>query len=192
MIVSNQHTALFYESKEEYLDIVIPFIKSGLENNEFVLWIYPEFISGEQANLHLNKSLEKLDFYIKNEKILIQDYKAIYLKEGMFSSSRTLDDFREFQNKTLEKGFFGLRVVGDGSWALKDQYWWDFMSYEVKINSMIESMKIKALCTYFKKNIDVMRVIDIGKNHQQTIVNQRGVWNKLMPGKFRQWTRNVN
>ena len=63
-IVSNKHTALFYGSEEEYLDIVIPFIKAGLKSNEFVLWVIPEFMSAEDADTCLHKTVENLVYFI--------------------------------------------------------------------------------------------------------------------------------
>ncbi|HBG61975.1 MAG: hypothetical protein A2Y03_07025 [Omnitrophica WOR_2 bacterium GWF2_38_59] len=184
-LVSNKHTALFYESEEEYLDIVIPFLKSGLENNEFVLWALPEFMKAEDANGYLLKSFENPVYSINNEQILIQDYKTTYIKEGTFFSRGMIDSWEELENKVLEKGFNGICAVGDGSWAL-EAYWMNFLMYESEINSIIEDHKMRAICTYYKKNMELRIICDIGKNHQETFVKQNGDWNRLSPGDF-QW-----
>ena len=183
-IVSHQHTALFYESEEEYLDIAVPFLKSGLENNEFVLWVLPEFMKVEDANIHLHKSLENLDYFVKRGQISIQDYKAVYMKEGVFSLTGMIDSIAELEKKALQKGFNGICAIGDGSWALEDCYWWNFLTYEAELNSITENCKMRALCTYFKKNIDIKKIFEIGKNHQEVVVNQRGGWSRLAPGDF--------
>ena len=33
------HLCLFYETKEDLTDILVPYFKAGLQNNEFCMWI---------------------------------------------------------------------------------------------------------------------------------------------------------
>jgi hypothetical protein len=37
------HFCQFYQTKEDLMDILVPYFKAGLENNEFCLWftLYP-------------------------------------------------------------------------------------------------------------------------------------------------------
>ena len=181
--MSKQHEALFYDSEEEYYEIVIPFIKSGLVNNEFVFWSLPEFIRVEDAKTCLHIFLENLVYFINREQILIQDYKATYMRNGTFSLMEMTVSWKELEKRALEKGFNGVYAIGDGSWALKD-HWADFLLYESEVNRVIENHKMKTICTYFKKDIEVSKILDVGKNHQNTIVKQQGAWNRLAPECF--------
>ena len=65
-----QHTSLFYKSEEEYLDIVIPYLKAGLENNESCLWIVPKTMKIQAAQEHLRKSTEDLNIYLRKKSVV--------------------------------------------------------------------------------------------------------------------------
>ena len=36
------HFCQFYQTKEDLIDILVPYFKAGLENNEFCLWVTSE------------------------------------------------------------------------------------------------------------------------------------------------------
>ena len=36
------HFCQFYQTKEDLMDILVPFFKAGLENNEFCIWVMSE------------------------------------------------------------------------------------------------------------------------------------------------------
>lgn len=36
------HFCLFYQTKEDLIDILVPYFKAGLENNEFCMWVTSE------------------------------------------------------------------------------------------------------------------------------------------------------
>jgi hypothetical protein len=43
------HFCLFYETKEDLLDTLIPYCKAGLESGEFCLWIVADPLTVEEA-----------------------------------------------------------------------------------------------------------------------------------------------
>ncbi len=43
------HFCQFYHTKEDLMDILIPYFKAGLENNEFCLWVISEQLDEEEA-----------------------------------------------------------------------------------------------------------------------------------------------
>lgn len=38
------HFCLFYKTKEDLCDILVPYFKAGLENNEFCMWVCWEYL----------------------------------------------------------------------------------------------------------------------------------------------------
>ena len=52
------HFCCFYETKEDLLDILVPYFKVGLENNEFCLWVISssELLTVEEATSALRKA----------------------------------------------------------------------------------------------------------------------------------------
>ncbi|MFA6357297.1 MAG: MEDS domain-containing protein [Candidatus Omnitrophota bacterium] len=178
-----KHTSLFYNSQEEYLDIVVPYLKAGLENNELCTWVVPETLKIEDAQEYLNKVSENLNSYLEKEQLLIKGHQDFYLKDGVFSAYRTIDAVVELEKKALKKGFKGMRGTGDCSWAL-DACWFSFLMYEKELNKVIEEYKIRALCSYSIPALDLKKIRDIGTSHQSSLVRQTDNWNRLDSQEF--------
>jgi len=43
------HFCQFYQTKEDLLDILVPYFKAGLENNEFCMWITAKPLKEQEA-----------------------------------------------------------------------------------------------------------------------------------------------
>ncbi len=84
------HFCVFYHSKQDLLDILVPYFKAGLENNEFCMWITSEPLSAEDAEKSLSQAVTNLDEYIKKGQIEILDYSDWYTKTGVFEADRVL------------------------------------------------------------------------------------------------------
>jgi len=178
-----KHTSLFYNSEEEYLDIVVPYLKAGLENNEFVAWVIPEAMEIKEAESYLRDSVGDLDYYIKKEQIAIKDYKSVYFEDGIFTATKIMEKIAILEKQALKKGFKGIRVTGDGTWALR-YYWVNFLIYEKDLNIFIDQSKIRALCAYSMSKLDLKKIHDIGMNHQSSLVKQMDNWSRLEPEEF--------
>jgi len=63
------HFCQFYETKEDMINILVPYFKAGLENNEFCMWITAEPLSTEDAETALKKKVKYLDDCIKKGQI---------------------------------------------------------------------------------------------------------------------------
>ena len=54
------HFCLFYQSKEDLIDILVPYFKAGLQNNEFCMWITSEPLNVEEAKKSLKRVVDNL------------------------------------------------------------------------------------------------------------------------------------
>jgi len=178
-----QHTSLFYNSEEEYLDIIIPYLKAGLEDNEFCLWIIPATLEVKDVQERLRKTVEGLDAYLEKGQLSIRDYRSFYLSDGVFSVEKVIKSWAELEKTILEKGFKGIRATGDGSWAIETN-WPGFVMYEKEVNRIIDLHKIRAICSYAIEKLQLKDICDIGANHQASLVKQMGDWNRLDPSEF--------
>src|ERR1022692_5305056 len=55
------HGCLFYETKQDLLDTLVPFFKTGLEHGEACLWIVSEPLTLEEAGQALRQAVPELD-----------------------------------------------------------------------------------------------------------------------------------
>ena len=47
------HFCQFYDSKQDLIDILVPYFKAGLENNEFCMWVTSKPLRAEEAKAAL-------------------------------------------------------------------------------------------------------------------------------------------
>ena len=162
----------------------MPFLMEGIKNDEVVLWTIPETLDMKDAETYLRKTTEDTDHYIKKNQISIRKKEDTYLKGGVFSVSRTMKRWAGLEVQAAQKGFKGIRVAGDGSWALEN-HWLQFLAYEQKFNDAVGEHKWNALCSYSMKKVDIKKVYDIGTSHQSSIVKQMGRWNSIELATFK-------
>src|SRR5258706_6322878 len=64
------HFCHFYETKQDLLDILVPYFKAGLESNEFCLWV-TQLLTVAEATEALKKSIPGLEKHLANRSIEI-------------------------------------------------------------------------------------------------------------------------
>src|SRR3954469_16001056 len=81
------HFCTFYETTQDLLDVLVPFFKVGLENNEFCLWIISnsELLTIEEAKTALGKTLPDLEGDLSAGKIELVGHDEWFLEKGFFN-----------------------------------------------------------------------------------------------------------
>ncbi|MHB8125709.1 MAG: MEDS domain-containing protein [Desulfitobacteriaceae bacterium] len=166
------HICGFYQTKKDLVDILVPYFKIGLENNEYCMWVVSEPISVNEAEQVLRDALPNLDFFLKSSQIEILSHAEWYLRFGNFDGKQVLDAWVEKIQRALEKGYEGIRISGNTSW-LKKRYFKTFMDYESKVEKLIGSLKMIAMCTYQLDQCGIHEVIDIVNNHQFSFIKNQ-------------------
>jgi len=172
------HFCVFYQSKQDLIDILVPYFKEGLENNEFCMWITSEPLSAEDAEKSLSQAVTNLDDYIKKGQIEILDYSQCYTKSGKFQADRVLQGWVQKHDEAIKRGFDGLRVTGNTFW-LEKKDWVKFADYEAVVNSVICKYRMLAICTYSLDKCGASEILDVENNHQFSLIKWRGDWKIL-------------
>lgn len=178
------HLCQFYHTKRDLLEILIPFFKAGLENNEFCMWVTSEPLNANQAKDALKKEIKDLDRLVKKGQIEILDYSQWYTRGGKFDADRVLAGWVEKERQALRKGFFGLRLTGNTFW-LEKKDWRNFTEYEAKVNSAIGGHRMLALCTYSLDKCNASQVIDVVNNHQFALIKREEKWVSVESSSYR-------
>src|SRR5207244_12261254 len=112
------HFSIFYETKQDLLDVLVPYFNTGLRNNEFCLWIVAsyEFLNVTEATNALRKSIPSVDRLIDKGNIEIVAHRDWFLTNGKVNISRAVGRFRQRMNYVLTSGFEGLRGKGSHDW----------------------------------------------------------------------------
>jgi PAS domain S-box-containing protein len=170
------HFCQFYQTKQDLLDVLVPYFKVGLENNEFCVWVTSEFLTKEEALAALKKAVPGFSVYLKKGQIEIFPYTDWYLKEGKFELKRVLGMWVAKHDEALARGYDGLRVSGNPFWIDNKKDWDDFTEYEAEINNVIDDYKILVLCTYSLEKCGANEIIDVVATHQFALIKREGKW----------------
>jgi len=169
------HICQFYQTKEDLIEILVPYFKSGLEDNESCLWVTSEPLGVEEARAALDQAFRNLDDYIKKGQIEIVHYSEWYTKDGKFSDNEAWQYLLEKENLAIERGFDGLRVSGNVSW-LEHRDWENLIGYESLVDNIIEGHRIVAVCSYLLDKWGTAELTDIITNHRFVLIRRAGQW----------------
>jgi PAS domain S-box-containing protein len=161
------HLCHFYETKQDLVDIFVPYFAAGLENNEFCLSVLSDQLNADEAVAALNprtSQLESLEFL---------HYGNLYLRDDVFKVQPVLDRWHDELQRALAKGYSGLRVHGDLSW-LKEENWEEFCNYEKALNLALGGQEIIVLCTYPLAEMNASEMLTIARTHNFSIARQNG------------------
>ena len=169
------HLCQFYQTREDLLDVLVPYFKAGLENNEFCMWITSEPLKVEDAWASLRKAITNLEDYLRNGQIEIFDYAQWYARSGRFEPSRVLQGWVEKETRAVNRGFDGLRLSGNTFWLQKKD-WRDFADYEAAVDNLIGKYRMIALCSYSLDRSGASEIIDVMTAHRLALIRREGKW----------------
>ncbi|MFB3888167.1 MAG: MEDS domain-containing protein [Candidatus Bathyarchaeia archaeon] len=169
------HLCQFYESKQDLIDILVPYFAEGLRSNEFCMWITSPPLEVAEAKEAMREAVPDLDAYIQKGQMEIVSYGDWYLLGGKFDSNRVLQGWVQKENNALKRGFDGLRLSGNTFWVERS-LWQSFVDYEEAVNLVIGQHKMLALCTYCLPTCSGTDVMDVVRNHAGTLVKQADRW----------------
>ncbi len=169
------HLCQFYVSKQDLIDILVPYFAEGLRSNEFCMWVTSLPLEVEEAKTALKERVPDLEDYIKKGQIEIISYDHWYLIDSQFGSKQILQNWVNKEKTAIEQGFEGLRLSGNTFWVEHD-LWESFTDYEHDVNSVLKQHKIIALCTYGLNHCTGTDVLDVLRNHIGTLVKHNERW----------------
>ncbi len=179
------HFCQFYQTKQDLIEILVPYFKAGLENNEFGMWITSEPLMVSEAQEAMREAVKDLDEYLRAGQIEVIPYHEWYLLGGKFNDDRVLAGWASKLEQALARGYSGLRLSGNTLW-LERNHWNAFTEYEAKVNDVIGKYNMLALCTYCLDKCDGAAVIDVVKNHQFALIKQKGKWDIIESAIYKQ------
>lgn len=185
------HFCHFYETKQDLLSILVPFFKTGLENNEYCIWITAAHITVAEAIGALKESMPNLDYYLERGCIEILSHRDWYLKNGRFDLDNAINSILDRLRIALQQDFDGLRLNGDESW-MDRKSWHDFIEYEAALNPAIAGKRLIISCDYQLAKLGAADILDIATVHESAVVKRKGKWEILEVPQVRKTKAQLN
>ena len=175
MVAWGAHFCLFYETTEDLLDTLISYCKSGLEREEYCLWIVAEPLTIQEARDALKDAVTDLDRYLADSHLEIVPACDWFLQGGAFDGKRLIGDWYEKLARVSTRGYPGMRVTGDTTWLTKKD-WRHFCDYEDGLNEVIGNQRLAVLCTYPLAECGAPQILDVVRTHQFVLARRHGSW----------------
>jgi signal transduction histidine kinase len=172
------HCCLFYETKDDLIDILIPYFKAGLENHEFCLCVASEPVIAAEAERALKQAVPDFARYLADGQIEIVSHAHWYLQDGRFDPSRVRQGWIDRLEQCLAQGYAGMRFAANASWLARED--WDrFAEYEEKVDELFRKLPVLAVCAYALARCSSADMLDVVRHHQFSLVRRRGEWELL-------------
>ncbi len=172
------HLCQFYQDKQDLIDILVPYFKAGLENNEFCLWITSEPLASAEARAALAANVENLETFVANGQLEILDHREWYTVGGKFEPDRAFQALIDRVETAAHRGFAGLRGAGNMFW-LEEPDWQAFKEYEAAVNAAIGKYRALALCAYSLSKCGAIEIVDVISNHAFALMKRAGKWERI-------------
>ena len=169
------HFCQLYQTKEDLLDILVPYFKSGLQGNEMCLWVTSEFLDLKEIQGVMGEKVPGFTALLKKGQIEIFSYSEWSIKQGKSELKHVLNQLVAKHNKAISEGYDGLRVGGNPFWADNKGESNSLAAYK-EINKVVSSCNMMILCTYSVSKCSGDQVIDAVVNHHFAMVKRSDRW----------------
>ena len=169
------HLCQFYETTEDLLEVLLPYFKAGLENNERCVWLIAEPLTYEEVRGRLAAAVPDLDARMARGQMEIMDSGNWYTREGSFRPDVVLQAWAEKEKLALSREFDGLRAASDLSCMAADE-WASVILYERTVNERIDHSRMLAICCYPKARCMASQIVDAVSSHQSVLIKRGDQW----------------
>jgi DNA-binding CsgD family transcriptional regulator len=173
-LASGTHACIFYETKEDLLDTLVPYFRAGLEGKELCLWAISDPLSEDDVIRALRRGIPRFDQYLADRSIEILPGRDWYLADG-FDLQRIIGNWLEKLRGARARGYRAMRVSGNAFW-LGTKHWKDFCAYERELEALIDGQPVGMLCTYPLAASRAADIMEVSFAHQFAIARRKGRW----------------
>ncbi|HEX2077081.1 MAG TPA: MEDS domain-containing protein [Longimicrobium sp.] len=166
------HVCLIYETAREQLAASAPFIRDGLDRNEYCIYITDDRTSGEVMDALAAAGIDT-GAEIGRGALMVGTKRKAYLRDGTFEPEGMVEFLRELAEAALARGFSGLRITGEMTWALGAETGCDrIVEYEALLNQYFPGSHALAICQYNRERFSADVIYDVLRTHPKAILGE--------------------
>ncbi|MBI2830546.1 MAG: MEDS domain-containing protein [Chloroflexi bacterium] len=156
------HFGQFYQTKRDLLDILVPYFRAGLENNEFCVWVTSGVLSSTEAKRAMRETIPHFGKYLDDGQMQI----IPRARSGKFEKA-----IASWLDNAVSGGFDGLRLACAFPWKKGSKA---FATFEE--GDAIARQNMIAVFTYPRDEFDAIGLMEVVKNHRFALVHNAGSW----------------
>jgi len=173
------HIAQVCRNEDELTEVLVPYIESGLEDNELCAWVTSEILE-EEAREALTKEMPNLQEYVNRGQLQFLSYQDWYMPDGHFNVQYALDNALRKYQEALSNGYSGLRITGNLFW-LDEPDWDSFMQYEYLLDDAVQNINALVICVYKESKCTTDNIVDVIDRHKYVISKVDDSWRLRRP-----------
>ncbi|HEY3662928.1 MAG TPA: MEDS domain-containing protein [Chthoniobacterales bacterium] len=175
------HFCIFYETKQDLLEILVPYFEAGLTNNELCLWIVApfEFLSVTEAKAALTASLPDLQRYLERKRLAIVPHGQWFEAEERIAPAMAIKRFRGKLEEAKKRGLEGCRVNGNSTWVDEQSSRRDFRRFENELDRLLNGERMMVACTFSLHLSSAEQILDAARTHDFGLTVRNGVWKRV-------------
>lgn len=164
------HACAFFHTKEEEYQVVLPFLKDGLDTGDKNY----QLIDGTRRAERLARLNEGgIDTAAAQQNGLLEtlSWENVYLRDGRFDQHAMFALLENLFNTSKHDGFGLTRLWANMEWALDDfPGVHDIVEYESRLNDILPKYNQVTVCTYDVTKFSASVMMDILRTHPQVII----------------------
>jgi PAS domain S-box-containing protein len=174
----HDHLCLIYESPEEWEEVIIPFIRIGLERGEKCFYVTDTHTADELRG-HLSEAGIDVPEIESRGQLSILPEDEVYTAGGSFDPDRMIQLLINESEKAVGQGYPVLRVTGEMTWALKGVAGSErLLEYEAKLNrDFFPQYPCLAICQYERRKFGSEIIKGVLLTHPKLIHDARASHN---------------
>ncbi|MFP4034434.1 MAG: MEDS domain-containing protein [Desulfovermiculus sp.] len=164
------HLCCLYMTEEEHREILVPFIRDGLEQGDKVLYIVDARTAESILGFWDRQSPSTVQ-YPTSGQLVIAESRETYIRNGLFDPDAMLAMLQVETDAAVSQGFRALRVTGEMSWALRGLPGSErLMEYEGKLNQFFPANPVIGMCQYDMRRFEPNVLLDVLATHPIAVV----------------------
>lgn len=172
------HFCHFYETKQDLLDLLVPFVRAGLEDNEFCLWIVFNPLTIDGVRQIVAEQIPGGARYLASGGLEVHSHLDWFPGRPQVDFGAVLKRWNEKLAQALNAGFEGVRANGNDAWV-SNMDWLAFARFEEHLNEVLKNQPALVACTYPLLTNTASRVFEVARSHHFVIAKRHGISEKL-------------
>ena len=176
------HLAHFFTSGDQLRDVLVPYFKAGLENDEVCLWVTGRAFNAEEARSALRASVPDLDARERDKQIEIANGEEWYGAREKLRPHELVSGLVQREQDALTRGYAGLRTNGNCAWVSPEQ-WADFLDYERLVQGVVHGRRMICMCSYCADQLEGGSHLEVIDRHDLAVPSAKLSLPRVRPSR---------
>ncbi len=167
---SSAHICCIYETEEEHQNLLVNFLRQGIERGEKILYLTDGQTINKLRELLFDNGFE-VDTLIKTGQLIFFTADETFIHDGFLDTERIIVLLQNETKGALAGGYTGLRAIKEMASVLESKENYDrYIEYETKLNSFFPNSNCSIICQYDRQSLDSKLLLDLLASHPMAMI----------------------